>query len=127
MLLPIGHVLAAAPSAPTGAGTASAEDNSHKGDGLGFPGTGEHEDRALVCVSRSVASASATTSIEALSAPASPHCDEMHPTAALNPPLPPPPLRRKAISSHIAGTGAFLVAYNQPAHGAGDGASRSIG
>ncbi len=111
--------------------------------------------RGLWCGSRSVASASTTTSIEALSAPASPHCDEMHPTAALNPPLPPPlplpplqqhqqqwqrprasqppppppppPLRRKAISSHIAGTGAFLVVYDQPAHGAGDGASRSIG
>ncbi len=142
-----GSPKASAAAAPSGAGTASAEDNSHKGDDLGFPGTGEHEDRALVCVSRSVASASATTSIEALSAPASPHCDVMHSTTDLNPSPPLPPLqqqqqqqrpragqpqqqqqqRRKAISSHIAGTGAFLVVYEQPARGAGDGAFRSTG
>ncbi len=30
------------PSAPTGAGTVSAEANSHKGDDLGLPRTGDH-------------------------------------------------------------------------------------
>jgi hypothetical protein len=118
------------PGAPTGAGVI--EDGDHESDKQSLPDDEDREDEAMA--GGSGASASAATSETALSTPASPHYGGrpasafplLHPHAH-HPKQPhmqmqPPPSQRqtgqaalrKDISSHIAGTGTFMVMYDQP-------------
>jgi hypothetical protein len=138
------------PGAPTGAGVTG--DGGHESDELSLPDDEDRDEEAMVGGSgASLASASAATSEAALSAPPSPHYNErpasasplLHPHAHPTHPQPQPQrlqsqpsqrragqaAPRKAISSHIAGTGTFMVMYHDqpPLTGESQHATRPMG